>query len=232
MSKGADPSIIKYHLLQALAASVAELEGDEAQSRRLHAEVRLRLINMSDEELWELARVAKPPEQTIEASYMKFKEAVEKHKATASEWMKDLSPKTLVVGPDGMMADRILTIESEASLRETLIETFRKAGFAVADVCDYQEAQSAMVSFSPDLIIMDTILPDKDGFEACTELHTRLGIPIILVGQEGSRKAWPRAVESGADFYLIKPFVCDEALVARVRAILRRYRKGGDRHEK
>ena len=93
MSKGADPSIIKYHLLQALAASVAELEGDEAQSRRLHAEVRLRLINMSDEELWELARVTAPPEQTVESAYMKFKEAVEKHKATASEWMKDLPRK-------------------------------------------------------------------------------------------------------------------------------------------
>jgi len=93
MSKRADASIIKYHLLQALAASIAEIEGDEAQSRRLHAEVRLRLINMSDEELWELARVAKPPEQTIEASYMKFKEAVEEHRATASEWMKDLPAK-------------------------------------------------------------------------------------------------------------------------------------------
>jgi len=93
MGKRADPNIIKYHLLQAIAASLAELEGDEAQSRRLHAEVRFRLINMSDEELWELARVAKPPEQTIEASYVKFKEAVEKHKATAREWMKDLPAK-------------------------------------------------------------------------------------------------------------------------------------------
>lgn len=92
-SNPVDPSVIKYHLLQGLAASIAEFEGDEAQSRRLHAEVKLRLINMSDEELWELAKVAKPPEQTIEASYKKFKEAIEEHKATASEWMKDLPTK-------------------------------------------------------------------------------------------------------------------------------------------
>jgi hypothetical protein len=93
MSNPVDPSVIKYHLLQAIAASVAELNGDEAQSRRLHAEVKLRLVNMSDEVLWELAKAAKPPEQTIEASYRKFKEAVEEHKATASEWMKDLPAK-------------------------------------------------------------------------------------------------------------------------------------------
>ncbi len=132
-----------------------------------------------------------------------------------------------------MMPTRILVIEGEEFLRERLVSFFTQAGFTTADASDYHEAQSAMVTFSPDIIIMDTVLADKDGFEACTELHGSLGIPIILVGQEGSRLAWPRAVESGADFYLIKPFVCDEELVARVRAILRRYRKGGNsRHEK
>ena len=95
MSKREDLSIIKYHLLQVLEASIAEIDGDEAQSRRLRAQLKLRLINMSDEELWELATVAKPPEQTIEASYEKFKEVVEEHKATASEWIKDLSPNTI-----------------------------------------------------------------------------------------------------------------------------------------
>ena len=95
MSKLADPSVIKYHLLQVLAASIAEIEGDEAHSRRLHAEVKFRLINMSDEELWELARVTRPPEQTLESAYRKFRQAIEEHKATASEWMKDLPTNTI-----------------------------------------------------------------------------------------------------------------------------------------
>ena len=129
------------------------------------------------------------------------------------------------------MPSRILVIEGVESLREKLVSVFTQAGFVTADAYDYHRAQSAILSFDPDLIIMDAILSDKDGFEACSELHSRLGIPIVLVGQEGSDKAWPRAVESGADLYLIKPFVCDEALVARVRAILRRYRKGGNRCE-
>lgn len=124
-----------------------------------------------------------------------------------------------------MVPNRILVIEKVKFLRERLVSVFTQAGFTMAATSDYHGAQSAMVSFNPDLIIMDTIMSDKDGFEACTELHTSLGIPIILVGQEGSDKAWPRAVESGADLYLIKPFVCDKTLVARVKAILRRYKR-------
>lgn len=93
VSNPVDPSVIKYHLLQALAASVAEIDGDEANSRRLRAEVRVRLINMSDEELWELARVTTPPEQTLESAYKKLKQAIEEHRSTASEWMKDLPRK-------------------------------------------------------------------------------------------------------------------------------------------
>jgi DNA-binding response OmpR family regulator len=110
------------------------------------------------------------------------------------------------------MPSRILVIERVEFLRERLVSLFAQEGFTMAAASDYHEAQSAMVCFSPDLIIMDAILSDKDGFKACSELHTSLGVPIILIGQEGSDKAWPRAVESGADLYLIKPFVCDKAL--------------------
>ena len=132
-----------------------------------------------------------------------------------------------------MMPTRILVIEKDEFLRERLVSVFTQAGFTTVDASDYREAQSAMVSFSPEVIIMDTVLADKDGFEACSELHSSLGIPIILVGQEDSRQAWRKAVDSGADFYLVRPFDCDEALVARVNAILRRCRKDGNsRHKK
>jgi len=93
VSDQVDPSVIKCHLLQALAASIAEIEGDEAQSRRLRAEVKFRLINLSDEQLRELVRVTTPPNQTFESSYRKFKRAIEEYKATAREWIKDLPPE-------------------------------------------------------------------------------------------------------------------------------------------
>jgi DNA-binding response OmpR family regulator len=132
-----------------------------------------------------------------------------------------------------MMPTRILVIEKDEFLRERLVSVFAQADFTTADASGYQEAQSIMANFSPDVIIMDTVLVDKDGFEACSELHSSLGVPIILVGQEGGRQAWRKAVDFGADFYLVRPFDCDEVLIARVTAILRRYRKGSNsRHEK
>ncbi|GAH59993.1 unnamed protein product, partial [marine sediment metagenome] len=57
---------VKYHLHQALRAMRAELDGDEDLSRRLHAETKVRLIRMSDEELWELAKLTSSPERPVE----------------------------------------------------------------------------------------------------------------------------------------------------------------------
>ena len=88
-------SVIIHHILVALGAAVAEMEGDEDLSRRLHAETRLRLISMSDEEIWELAKPGShPPERPVELVYKQIKQAVEEHRATASEWMNDLPMKT------------------------------------------------------------------------------------------------------------------------------------------
>jgi len=77
-----------------LRLGVAEIDGDEANSRRLRAEVKQRLINIS-EELWELARITTPPEQTVESGYKKLKQTIEEHRSTASEWMKDLPSNTI-----------------------------------------------------------------------------------------------------------------------------------------
>ena len=87
-------SVIIHHILVALGAAVAKMEGDEDLSRRLHAETKLRLISMSDEEIWELAKLGShPPERPVELVYEQIKQAVEEHRATASEWMNDLPIK-------------------------------------------------------------------------------------------------------------------------------------------
>ena len=85
---------VKYYLREALHGTTAEMDGDEDLSRRLHAETRLRLISMSDEELWELARLtSSPPERPAELAYEQIKQGVEECRATASEWMNDLPMK-------------------------------------------------------------------------------------------------------------------------------------------
>lgn len=119
----------------------------------------------------------------------------------------------------------ILIVEGKPALRIELTSALTETDFKVADASDYFEALLRLDEFKPDLVIMNIELPLMDGWEACSWLHQTFDIPIILLGRERSDKAWVRAVEAGADFYLRAPFKHQE-LVARVKSILRRYEKG------
>lgn len=121
------------------------------------------------------------------------------------------------------MRDRILIIESESSLGEKMAPVLVKAGFSVARVPNYPETLLTLEVFKPDIIILDETLADS--MEACRQLHTTFGIPVILVGTDSSQEILKRALlDAEADFYLRKPFSY-AVLVARMRAILRRYRR-------
>lgn len=124
----------------------------------------------------------------------------------------------------------ILIIEGEPALRARLTSALTEAGFEVADVPDYPEALAKLDEFSPDMAIVDEVLPGGDGKYACSQLYRSFSIPVILMGKESSGEAWMAAVQAGADFYFTKP--SHRELVARVKAILRRYKhysiKGGD----
>jgi DNA-binding response OmpR family regulator len=96
-----------------------------------------------------------------------------------------------------------------------------REGFGVATVASSQEILSTLDEFKPQLIILGEGLP-IDSFEACSQLRQAVNIPILMVGAVPSDKAWNRAVEAEADFYLQKPFSYLE-LVARVKALLRRH---------
>ena len=76
---------VKYHLREALRASVAEADDDEDLARRLRAAVKLRLINMSDEELWELAKQTSSPECPVELAYKRHKQTAEELRAASGE---------------------------------------------------------------------------------------------------------------------------------------------------
>ena len=78
---------IEYHLLEAVQAAAAEAEGKEELSRHLHAATRLRLINMPDDDLWDLSVLfAIPMEKTVPEVFHSFKLAVAEHKKTMKEW--------------------------------------------------------------------------------------------------------------------------------------------------
>jgi hypothetical protein len=82
---------LKHHLIEAALASLAEAEGNDGLARRLHAATKMRLINMSDDELWDLAvMLAIPQGKPVQQVYHGFKKAVEEHKSTMREWASDL----------------------------------------------------------------------------------------------------------------------------------------------
>ena len=117
MGRVARQDFVKYHLRQAVRAARAEQDGDEGLARHLYAETKLRLMCMSDQELWELAKLTSShPDRPVELVYKAIKQAMEEHRATASEWMKDLVERPM---PDkeGKDTDRILIIEGEPALR-------------------------------------------------------------------------------------------------------------------
>ena len=122
------------------------------------------------------------------------------------------------------MPDKVLVIEGQPDLRKKLTSGLTNAAFEVVGVADYFEALWELGEFKPNLVILNEELPLMDGWEACYQLHRAFGIPIILLGDDFGAEVWRRALESGADFYLRMPFSHLE-LTARIRAIIRRYRR-------
>ena len=163
-----------------------------------------------------------PPERPVELVYKGIKEAIEEHRATAGDWINDLMQKTVPIRR-ATMTDRILVIGGDPSLRNELVSVFSEAGFTVDNVSDYPEALSKLDESKPDIVIMDEALPSKDSMEACSELYFSFGIPVVLLGEDASDEVWERVMEVGADLYQLKPFGY-LPLVARVKAILRRYK--------
>jgi DNA-binding response OmpR family regulator len=111
--------------------------------------------------------------------------------------------------------------ESNRTLRDKIISALTREGFEVTAASSSQEVLSTPNEFKPQLIILGEGLP-IDSFEACSQLRQTVKSLILMVGNVPNNQAWTRVVEAGADFYLVKPFGYLE-LVARVKALLRRY---------
>jgi DNA-binding response OmpR family regulator len=121
------------------------------------------------------------------------------------------------------MAEKILVVEDEPILRETLTYNLERQGYEVATAADGLKALEVARSGGPDLILLDVMLPELDGFEVCRILRQEMNVPILMLTAKADEIDKVVGLEVGADDYLTKPFSMRE-LMARVKALLRRVR--------
>ena len=119
------------------------------------------------------------------------------------------------------MQKRILIIDDDRKLNKLLIDFLTEHDFNAHSATHPREGLRAMNVFKPDLIILDIMLPDMDGFEVLREVRKSSEIPILMLTARGDTMDRILGLEIGADDYLPKPFEPRE-LVARIRAIFRR----------
>lgn len=120
-----------------------------------------------------------------------------------------------------MHAGVILIVEDEQTVRDVASLYLQKEGFRVVSAVDGEEALEMIRSENPDLVILDIMLPKKDGWTVCREIRQYQSVPIIILSAKGEEYDRVLGLELGADDYVTKPFSPRE-LVARVKAVLRR----------
>src|SRR5437899_7800696 len=122
------------------------------------------------------------------------------------------------------MTTRILVVEDDPDIAELVDRYLSKAGFATDRVSSGRDALDAIAAKTPDLLVLDLMLPHLDGLEICRRVRANeqtANIPIIMLTARAEESERIVGLELGADDYLAKPFTPNE-LVARVRALLRR----------
>jgi DNA-binding response OmpR family regulator len=120
---------------------------------------------------------------------------------------------------------KILVVDDEKNILELVKLYLTREGYQVETVSRGAEAWPKMAQFSPDLVILDLMLPDMDGFEVCRQIRQKSSVPILMLTARKEDVDKIVGLEMGADDYLTKPFNPRE-LIARIRAVLRRYQTG------
>ena len=124
-----------------------------------------------------------------------------------------------------MTPTRLLLIDDDARLAAMVADYLRQSGYAVSHAADGAAGMLALAQFSPDLVILDLMLPDADGLDLCRRIKAQSAAAVLMLTAKGDPMDRVVGLEIGADDYLPKPFEPRE-LLARVRAVLRRGQAG------
>jgi two-component system phosphate regulon response regulator PhoB len=127
-----------------------------------------------------------------------------------------------------MLKPLVLVVEDEAALAMVLRYNLEKQGFRVEEAADGPEALTRIAETTPDVVLLDWMLPAMSGLEVCRQIRRRPAtreLPVIMVTARTEDQDAVRGLNTGADDYITKPFSMD-ALLARIRALLRRASPG------
>lgn len=122
------------------------------------------------------------------------------------------------------MFEKILVVDDERPIADIIKFNLEKEGYQVLCAFDGRQAVEMALDENPDLILLDLMLPEKDGMDACREIRAKRNMPIIMLTAKDSEIDKVLGLEMGADDYVTKPFGTRE-LLARVKAHLRRQLK-------
>ena len=117
---------------------------------------------------------------------------------------------------------RVLVVDDDAALAEMLTIVLRNEGFDSRVCANGDRALSDFREYRPDVVLLDLMLPGKDGIDVCKEIRAESGTPIVMLTARSDTVDVVVGLESGADDYVVKPFKPKE-LVARIRARVRRF---------
>jgi DNA-binding response OmpR family regulator len=116
---------------------------------------------------------------------------------------------------------QVLVVDDETAIREIVVRYLERDGFATLEAADGDRARELVERESPDLVVLDLMLPGTDGLELCRWIRSRSSLPVIMLTARGEESDRIVGLELGADDYVTKPFSPRE-LAARVRTVLRR----------
>ena len=126
-----------------------------------------------------------------------------------------------------MKSPTILVVDDEPQIRRVLRTTLAADGYAIVEAQDGNEALEKLRSERPDLVLLDMNMPGMDGLETCREIRAASDVPILMLTVRNAERDKVRALDAGADDYVVKPFGIQE-LLARIRAALRRASPEGE----
>lgn len=129
---------------------------------------------------------------------------------------------TKLTNKEATMDTKLLIVDDDANIRDILKLYFENEGYQVKAVGDGVEGINSFKIFDPDLVLLDIMMPKKDGWQVCREIREISSKPVIMITAKGEVFDKVLGLELGADDFIVKPFDMKE-LSARIKAVLRRY---------